>query len=148
MKRIIVGLDGTEKDHDVVSWAADFVRDTGAQVVAAHFVPRPSLWIIAGAQIDSGKYLEELRRHFEDHVLGPMKARLGDVRLYVDIGDPAHELALLAQHTDADLIAVGARAHGAVHDVVFGNLERRIVHEARVPVVTVPCRTRQMRLVR
>jgi hypothetical protein len=43
VERIVVGLDGTEKDVDVVDWVGDFALDTGARVIAAHFVSRASL---------------------------------------------------------------------------------------------------------
>ena len=117
MNRIIVGLDGTDRDHEILDWVGDFAYDTGVHVIAAHFVSRSVLWMIAGVQIDSTNYLQE----------------------------PAHELAALARRTAADLIAIGAPAHTAVHDIVFGSLERRLVHESTVPLLTIPCGTRRLR---
>lgn len=148
MDRIVVGLDGTPRDHGIVEWVADFAYDVGAQVVAAHFVPRPSLWMMAGAQIDSAGYFDELRRHFENDVLVPLQRRIGTVSLRVEPGDAATELAATAHRSGADLIVIGAPDHTAVHDVVFGSLERRLVHLAEVPVLTVPLRHHHVRLVR
>ncbi len=145
MNRIIVGLDGTERDREIVDWLEVFAYDMGVHVIAAHFVPRTVLWMIAGAQVDSAKYLHELREHFDRDVLASIRSRLGTVHLHVHIGDPAHELATLARRSAADLIAVGATDHGAMHDLVFGSLERRLVHEASVPVLSIPCRTRHLR---
>jgi nucleotide-binding universal stress UspA family protein len=147
VKRIVVGLDGTQKDFDIVDWVADFVLDTGVQVVAAHFVPRASLWMISGAQIDSARYLDELRKHLDDGVMQRLRSRVGSVHLQVEPGDPATELAGLARRSEADLIAIGAPEHSAVHDVVFGSTERRLAHHAGVPVVTIPCGCRPLRLV-
>jgi nucleotide-binding universal stress UspA family protein len=145
MHRIIVGLDGTDRDHEILEWVGDFAYDTGVHVIAAHFVARSVLWMIAGAQIDSANYLSELRAHFERDVLPALRARIGATHLHVQIGDPAHELAALARRSAADLIAIGAPAHGAVHDMVFGGVERRLVHEASVPLLTIPCGTRHLR---
>jgi nucleotide-binding universal stress UspA family protein len=145
MRRIVVGLDATERDREVVHWVADFALDTGAQVIAAHFVSRASVWMIAGVQIDSAAYLDGLRAHFEEGVLRRLRTRIGRVQLHVAVGEPAHELAALAGRVDADLIAIGAPEHNAVHDVVFGSFERRLVHCAEVPVVTIPCGSRTLR---
>ncbi len=145
MKGLVVGVDGTEKDGDVIDWVIDFALETGARVSAAHFVPRASLWMIAGAQIDAAHYLQELRTDLESGVLRRLQSRLGPVHLYLEAGDPAHELADLAARTGAGLIVIGSPDHTAVHDVVFGNFERRLVHHAGVPVVTIPCGTRTLR---
>jgi nucleotide-binding universal stress UspA family protein len=65
----------------------------------------------------------------------------------VDIGDPAHEVAVIARRCDADLIAIGGSSRSALHDVVFGGMERRLVHATEVPAVAVPRRTRSLRVV-
>jgi nucleotide-binding universal stress UspA family protein len=148
MKRIVIGLDGTQKDHGIVAWIGDFATEVGAQVIAAHFVPRASVWMIAGAQIDCDAYFDELREHFDDDVLVPLQARIGAVPVHVQAGDPARELAAIAHRSAADLIAIGAPDHTAVHDVVFGSGERRLLHLADVPVISVPSQVRHMRLVR
>jgi nucleotide-binding universal stress UspA family protein len=141
VKRIVVGLDGTEKDDYVVDWVGDLARENGAQVIAAHFVPSATLWMIAGAQVDSAKYLEELREHLDADVLGELRRRVPMSHLHVAVGDPARELAAIARECRADLIAIGASSHTVWHEVVFGSLERRLVHLADVPVVEIPCRS-------
>ena len=135
MNRIIVGLDGTDRDREILDWVGDFAYDTGVHVIAAHFVSRAVLWMIAGAQIDSTNYLQERRDHFDGELLAPLRARIGAAHVHVQIGDPAHELAALARRSAADLIAIGAPVHTAVHDIVFGSLERRLVHESERPAV-------------
>ena len=147
MKRIVVGLEGTPEDGSVCEWVADFARELGAHIIAVHIVPRATTWMIAGAQVDSAKYLEELREHLDTTTLAPLRRADPDLALHVDIGDPAHELAVIARRCDADLIAIGASSHTALHDVVFGGMERRLVHTTEVPVVAVPRRKRSLRVV-
>ena len=108
MNRIIVGLEGTDRDRELLEWVADFAYETGVHVIAAHFVPRSVLWMIAGAEIDSANYLDELRAHFDGDVLAPLRARIGNAHLHIQIGEPAHELDALARRSAADLIAIGA----------------------------------------
>jgi nucleotide-binding universal stress UspA family protein len=103
--------------------------------------------MIAGAQVDSGRYLDELREHLEATTLVVLRRADPLLAFHLDIGDPAHELALIARRCDADLIAVGASSHTAMHDVVFGGLERRLVLLTDIPVVAIPRRARSLRLV-
>jgi nucleotide-binding universal stress UspA family protein len=146
MKRIIVGLDGTPKDESVAQWVADLSEELGAHIIAVHIVPSATLWMIAGAQVDSTKYLDELRDHLEATTLVPLRRADPFLAFHLDIGDPVHELAVIARRCDADLIAIGASSHTALHDVVFGGMERRLVHTTDVPVVAVPRRARSLRL--
>src|SRR5690348_4851546 len=120
MKRIVVGLDGTTKDESVVQWVAQLAEEVGAHLIAAHIVPKATVWMIAGAQVDSARYLDELREHLEATTLVPLRRVDPYLAFHIDIGDPAHELAVVARRCDADLIAVGASSHTALHDVVFG----------------------------
>ena len=147
MNRIVVGLDGTPKDRPLVSWIADFSDEVGARIIAAHFVPSATVWMVAGAQVDSAAYLEELRDYFERDVVGPLRVRDPLLHVHIHIGDPAHELAALARHSKADLIALGARDHTVLHDVVFGNIERRLMHLSEIPVLTVPYRAPALHVV-
>jgi nucleotide-binding universal stress UspA family protein len=148
MRRIIVGLDGTQKDQDLIEWIADFAEESAVQIIAAHYVPRASLWMVAGAQLDTTTYLAELREHLETE-LTSLRSRGHSVHLHVQAGDPAHELAALARQSEADLIVIGAPGHSIVHDVVFGNVnvEHRLTRDAGVPVLTVPCGSRHLDVV-
>jgi len=146
MKRIVVGLDATSKDESLVHWVADAAGEMGAHIIAVHVVPRPTLWMIAGAQVDSARYLEELRAHLEATTLVPLRRADPFLAFHLAVGDPAHELSVIADRCDADLIAVGVSSHTAVHDVMFGGMERRLVHVTDVPVVSVPRRARSLRL--
>jgi nucleotide-binding universal stress UspA family protein len=138
MKRIVVGLGGTQSDLHVVDWVGDLADEVGVHVVAAHFVPRTTVWMIAGAQMDSSPYLGELRDHFETGAVARLRRLAPSVHLHVDLGDPAHELAALAHTTDAGMIAIGAPDHSALHDAVFGSVAYRLMHLTDVPVVAVP----------
>ena len=144
MNRIVVGFDGTQKDQSLAHWVGVFACEVGAHILAAHFVPLPTAWIVAGAQLDTTLYVEELQFHFEIGVIELLREVDPRVVFHIDFGDPAHGLAALAQRADADLIAIGAREHTRLHDVVFGNVERQLVRLSDIPVLAVPCRSARL----
>jgi nucleotide-binding universal stress UspA family protein len=139
MDRIVVGFDGTQKDRSLTLWIGAFAREVGAHLIAAHFIPMPTAWLVAGAQVDTAQYIEELQYHFENTVLDALREVDPCLYFHIDFGDPAHELASLAVRTQADLIAIGAQEHSRLHDAVFGSVERQLVRRTSIPVLAVPC---------
>jgi len=57
--------------------------------------------------------------------------------LHITYGDPAEEIAHLAAHTSAELIALGTRGRGAAHHALIGSVALKSVVKASVPVMLV-----------
>ena len=62
----------------------------------------------------------------------------GDVPVEVDafVGDPAETLVDLSARMD--LLVCGSRGYGPVRAVLLGSVSRRVVGEARCPVIVLP----------
>jgi nucleotide-binding universal stress UspA family protein len=58
--------------------------------------------------------------------------------LHLTVGDAAEELALLADRTGADLIALGKRGRGAAYHAFIGSVSLKSAALAGVPVLIVP----------
>jgi nucleotide-binding universal stress UspA family protein len=90
-------------------------------------------------------------KYFED-VLGEHRVRAeeaarlavaalgGDIEVEVEvdgfIGDPAETLVRLSEHLD--MLVCGSRGYGPLRAVLVGGVSRRVVAEARCPVIVVP----------
>lgn len=135
--RIVVGVDGSEASKDALRWAARQAELTGAALEAVmtwHFpalaygtpVPMPSGYDLApqAAQV-LGDTVQE--------VLGDKPAL--KVHAVVVEGSPA--LELLDAATDADLLVVGSRGHGAFTGMLLGSVSAHCVAHAPCPVVVV-----------
>jgi nucleotide-binding universal stress UspA family protein len=138
MKYIVVGIDDTAHTRHLLDWTARFAADLAAHVTLVHAVPRAELWAIAGAMLDSGKHLDELRRRFERDLVAPLRDRGVAVDLRVDIGDPADDLVETAKQLKAELIIVGSGPHGVVHEIVGGHLSHHLEQLSDVPILVVP----------
>jgi nucleotide-binding universal stress UspA family protein len=57
--------------------------------------------------------------------------------LHITVGDPAQEIAHLAGHTGAELVAVGTRGRGAAHHALIGSVALKTAARADVPVMLV-----------
>jgi nucleotide-binding universal stress UspA family protein len=62
----------------------------------------------------------------------------GDVRVEIDgfVEDPAEVLVRVSEHLD--LLVCGSRAYGPLRAVLLGGVSRRVVAEARCPVIVQP----------
>ena len=140
--QMMMGLDGSAHDHVIADWVARFTSNhAGDHVIGVHVVPRTILWMIAGAQADSNRYVQAVRSRIQHQVMTPLSSMGVSNELRVAIGDPARQLAVLAYSTGADLIVIGGPDHGTLHDVVLGDTARRLERRADVPVVVVPLST-------
>jgi nucleotide-binding universal stress UspA family protein len=60
-----------------------------------------------------------------------------DVEVHVREGDPAHTLATVAEETNAELIAVGARGQGALRRFALGSVSAKLSHHAPTSLLIV-----------
>jgi nucleotide-binding universal stress UspA family protein len=61
-----------------------------------------------------------------------------EVHLVLGIGQPAKQLAELAERIDADLIVLGSRGHSPLAGVVLGSVAQQLLHATGRPVLALP----------
>lgn len=136
MPEIIVGVDGSPRAEDALSFANRLAAATGANLaLLAAFAPgdRPS---------------RPARNALRDHASETTGQKLMRMRGLVDresvtmhaIADrsPARALHALAERNDAALIVVGSTHRGRVGRVLAGSTADRLLHRAPCPVAIVP----------
>ena len=138
MSTIVVGLDGSSGSQAAARWAANMARDTGAEIVAIHTVPRSELWTLAAFQVDPKAVVDELRELLEGRWTASLRKAGVTYTTRVVRGDPAVELLRVATRRKATMLVLGATSRSAVHDLVVGGTVHKIINRSSVPVVLVP----------
>jgi nucleotide-binding universal stress UspA family protein len=142
MHALVIGIRDDSACPGVLEWAATIALDTDAAIRLVHAIPRRSVWVIAGMQVDSTTYVAHRRSHFERRVLEPLRRRGVRAKLDVEVGDAADHLLEVAHETRADLIAIGGPHHGRLHDAIvgamFGTTASKLAHITDVPIVVIP----------
>lgn len=135
--RIAAALDFSPADTAVLSHAVAMARacGRGAQVLLLHVVESGGVRLLGGevedreVQTDTQRlelYRTELREH-------------GVEALYdLGFGEPAEQLARLAETHRAELMVVGSHGHAGVADFVHGTTVERLRHRLKIPVLVVP----------
>ena len=139
MKRILVGIDGSEPAAKAAQMAAEIAIRFGARVTLAYVVPRlllpPDAYGLTVADV------EQEHHAYAEKLLAHAVAQLGESGVQADTrvltGPPAESLAEAAQASDVDLVVAGSRGRGAVHRMLLGSVSDRLVHISPKPVLVV-----------
>lgn len=136
MSKIVVGVDGTERSADAVTFASQLARRARAELLLACAYPYDD----AAAHMDT-RHRQDLREKAQ--------ATLDQVIRLVDYGvptttrtiadrSPARALHTLACHERASLLVIGSSHRGSVGRVFAGTTAERLLHGAPCPVAVVP----------
>lgn len=144
-QRILVAFDFSPPSLRALELANDIRKATGARVDVVHVVhdpyeglehpPRDSLW---PDPLETEKYLDSLRTHLRAEVEGIFGADAKAVTQHVIRGDIDEEIIAVADQIGADLVIVGTKGKRALDRILIGSVSNRILHHAKVPVLTVP----------
>lgn len=133
MKKIVVGIDGSEPAFGALRWASDLADRAGADLVAAW------AWIGGDAHPDpgaAGSLRDLAERDLRAWCAGvPTLATPGFAMVE---GDARHALMAVAEDHDAELLVVGPHGRGGPGGVRLGSVTNHLVHHTRTPLAIVP----------
>lgn len=139
MKRILVGVDGSEPASEAAQLAAEIALRFGARLTLAYVVAPlllpPDAYGLTTAEVEQ-EHEEHARKLLAD-AIGHLSESGVEVDGIVLTGSPAERLAEAAAERDVDLVAVGSRGRGAVARVLLGSVSDRLVHISPKPTLVV-----------
>jgi len=138
---IVVGVDGSKGADRAVRWSAELAIETSARVLAVFAVPRVETWNRAVLVTDTGLIARQLRALLRGPWTEPLRQAGVAHKTRVVRGDPAEQLLRVADERDADVIVIGAKSHGNLHDVILGGTAHKVANSTHRPVVLVPTPT-------
>jgi len=139
VRRILVGVDGSEPSLRATRLAAELASKTGAKLTLAYvillpFYP-PEAMYVPSVELDKAeqKLADEVLQRASDSVRG-LVPEVGTLKLQ---GNVAESLVDAAQAEDIDMVVVGSRGRNAVTRVLLGSVADRVVHICKKPVLVV-----------
>jgi nucleotide-binding universal stress UspA family protein len=141
---IVVGLDGSQTSWNAFWWACGEAARSAGRLVAAFVTSVDKMGAAQAVSVLAGTPLDY--RAFESATTQQAAALEADARKqaseqYIPIefvhtyGDPATELASLAQQAQADLIVVG-KSTSIIHHLA-GSVSKRLTGHRTTPVIVV-----------
>ena len=146
--RILVPLDGSDRDAAVLPHVKELARALGARVVLVRAVTPVPVALRESASpvapelsFDTAKRRVENERQAAESALARVRSDLeaAGVSASVEVveGEPAHAILELARSTEAALVCMGTRARGALGQLILGSVANTVVRDATVPVLLV-----------
>lgn len=143
LRRFVVGVDLSPESLYALDLAAMMGAPNNTALRIVHVHPHPSS--LGFSPMAAAEY-EESQRTVDDLLQAETAKRLGDYSgpwtTVVRHGQAGHELLAEADEVDADLLVVGHRSHGLIHDVLLGSVATGAVHHSRRSIlVAIPPQT-------
>jgi nucleotide-binding universal stress UspA family protein len=137
MRKILVGVDGSEASLHAARMAAELASKTDARLVLVHAV-FPNL-LPPAVYPDLLKQLEQEERAQADKILSDVVDRAGLASLnperMISMGAAAEVLADAAEAEDVWMVVVGSHGRGAAMRVLVGSVADRLIHICKKPVL-------------
>ncbi|MET7280774.1 universal stress protein [Kribbella sp. NPDC005582] len=139
MKKVVVGIDGSESAQRGLEWAVAEASMRGAGLVVVHaWQPPAAAMSPYGAMLaDPGSLAETARMILADAVAAVDKSDLASEPELLLLQGPAAP-ALIDAARGAALLVVGSRGRGGFAGLLLGSVSQQIAQQASVPVVIVP----------
>lgn len=139
MKKIVVGIDGSENSRRALDWAVAEARLRGDRLCVLH------AWhqvYASGYPLTPLAYDPEIYEKAAHAVMSEMLESVDTSGLAAPVETTIVQsgaaTALIAAGHDADLLVVGARGTGGFLGLVLGSVATQVTSHAPCPVVVVP----------
>lgn len=143
IRRIVVGVDGSETAKLALRYAVDEARTRGASLKVLH-VYQSMVTAYPYQTLDGGalrQQVEEEAREAAEATLSELLdevPELGSVEAEREVRQGRPSTEILDAASDADLIVLGTRGLGGFRGMLLGSVGQHVIAHATVPVVLVP----------
>lgn len=130
IKRIVVGVDGSDHSMRALEWAA-------AQAQRSHAALEILAALDPGAQFLTGSDDDQRMQDELDEAKLRAHSRAPEIAVTSTTCEGPPELVLTKESAEADLLVVGSRGRGGFKGLLLGSVSRKCVQHSKCPVVVV-----------
>jgi nucleotide-binding universal stress UspA family protein len=138
----VCGVDGSKAARDAASAAALLAGALGHRLVLVHAVERLAalgyaIHPYAFEGLHGYETPKEAGERLLEGLVGDLELGLSAVQR-VEVGEPSHVLAEVAEEEGAEMVVVGTRARGRLASAILGSVSSAAVSLSSCPVLVVP----------
>jgi hypothetical protein len=138
MKKIVVGIDGSEAAQDALRWAYEEARLAGAELVVLHSWDYPYSEVADGVDDVRRKMERDARAQLSSSSASLVEQAARDgIVVTPKLVEKTPAQALIDDATDADLVVVGSRGRGGLSSLLLGSVSRAVVQHSPCPVAVI-----------
>jgi nucleotide-binding universal stress UspA family protein len=139
IRRIAIGVDGSESSAAALKWAIRLAKGMGSQVIAVYAVDIP-VYFPEPEELPfvlDDEWRAGMKSEFEDKWCKPLKVAGVRYRAVMEDGRAATVITAVAEREKADIIVVGRRGRGGVAELLLGSTSHELVLHSKEPVLVV-----------
>ena len=139
IKRIVVGVDGSDQAAAALKWAIRMAKGMGSQITAVYGIHIPTYFpepYAIPVQFDES-WRAEMKTEFEGKWCKPLSVSAIRYRTVMEDGRPASVIAAVAERENADIIVVGRRGRGGIAELLLGSVSHELVLHSTRPVLLI-----------
>ena len=137
IKRIVVGVDGSDQGAAGLNCAVRMATGMGSQIVAVYAIDAPAFFPVASTAQFNERWRAETKDEFENLWCQPLKVSGLQYRTVMEDGRPASVIAAVADREDADIIVVGRRGRGGVAELLLGSVSHELALHSNRPILLI-----------
>jgi len=142
IRKVVVGVDGSEGSAAALRWATRLAAVSGAEVVAVHVIETSTYDIrplgLPRTVLNEGDWREEIRDELAVRWCAALTGAGVRHRVRVEEGRAGPRLAEVAEQEQADVLVTGHRGLSGLEELVHGSVSVSVTHHAPCPVVVMP----------
>ncbi len=130
IKKMLFCADFSDPAQHASKYAFSMAREYGAELTLLHVleeIPKSG---------DLPSVAAEVRKQLEGSVTPEMRNG-SDVKVMVRSGKPYQEITQFALESQTDLVIMGMRGRGSLHQAIFGSTTQRVIQLGSAPVLAV-----------
>ena len=138
LKRIVVGIDISEKSNNVLKRALIIAKENKADLFVVHAVSTP--WLSIPSYFGSKEFVidhEAIRKTIEKKIKALNKETKVSSFVLVKECNADDVLLYAAKLYQADMIVLGAHSKGKGRKRFLGSIVQKVVHQSHIPVLIV-----------
>ena len=138
-QRILIPLENSPSDQTILAYVRRLARSCGTPTLLLVHVADG--WAARNMKELDLRESEEMRedRAYLERCSANLRSDGFDVDAILAAGDPADEIAEVAERERCDLIAMATHGHRGLNDMVRGSVASALRHKTLVPVLMVRC---------
>jgi nucleotide-binding universal stress UspA family protein len=143
IRRIVIGVEGSESSAAALKWTARLAKTLGSQVIAVYAVDVPAYYpepYGLPVQFDT-EWRAAIKSEFENKWCKPLSAAGVRYRTVMEDGRAATVLTGVADREKADMVVVGRRGRSGVAELLLGSTSHELVLHSKRPVLVISAKT-------
>jgi nucleotide-binding universal stress UspA family protein len=135
IKRILVGVDGSENSLRAVEFASEIATRFNASVTLLLAIASSDAVLFSGKDtyLPKSEGIHQIRLRKAKNILNTKGVAMDE---RVELEHPAH--AIIEASKDFDVVVVGCRGLSGIKSFLMGSVSSKVVHHCNKPLMVVP----------